>query len=624
MAVAYLTLLHRIATRRVGFIALVSMSLLAACGGENSNNYVVSAEVSGLQAGKSLVLLNNGANRTVVSANGTIAFGKTISSGSPFAVTVATQPTGETCGAAPGTHLSGFSNINVTVAVACTANAYSIGGMVGGLEDAGGGVVLQLNHGNTITINSNGAFTFASLSASGAPYTVTVLTPPNGETCTVTNGKGTVQGANVTSVSVYCQTLPVRLIAAVIGTSNTTGLVLQNNGGDNLSVSGPGVYVFKTLVSSGSAYDITVLTQPPGNTCLVIGGSGTVSATTVDVTVVCPWHVAYMSGAPNSNAVYGFYIDENLGTLIPFATGAFASGSSPSAIAISPDSRLAYVLTGDNTVWVYTIDATTGALSHIATNTVPAGAKQIAISPDGNVAYIAALPSELAVYGFSINRTTGEFSPVPGSPFATVGYDQSITLNPAGTFAYVATGVQTNVYTVDGTSGALVPIAGSPFSGVGISPLHIDPTGRFLYDYDSASVSVFAIDPSTGALSPITGSPFRGTGSDVACFEATGRFLYTFYLQPSAIISGPATEFVSTYGIDASTGAIKLLNVDDVQVYWSPALGPCVADPSGKYFFMAGAMGYGIYPPTGAITQLWPSWPDAAAGMNVMAIASIH
>jgi hypothetical protein len=222
-------------TRLMFPIALGSLTLLASCGGADSGSYTVSAAVSGLQAGTSLVLLNNGANSTLVSANGTNAFSKPISSGGSFSVTVATQPTGETCGASPGSHTSGFSNVNVTVAVACTANPYTIGGMVNGLVN-NGRVVLQNNHANIATISGNGAFTFASTALSGTTYAVTVLTQPPGETCAVTSGSGTVGGANVSNVSVKCTPLPFKLTVGVFGITTTTGLVLQNNDGDNLTV----------------------------------------------------------------------------------------------------------------------------------------------------------------------------------------------------------------------------------------------------------------------------------------------------------------------------------------------------------------------------------------------------
>ena len=67
-----------------------------------------------------------------------------------------------------------------------------------------GTVVLQDNGGDDLSVTANGSFTFATALASGAAYSVTVKTNPSGQTCTVSNGSGTVGSANVTNVAVTC------------------------------------------------------------------------------------------------------------------------------------------------------------------------------------------------------------------------------------------------------------------------------------------------------------------------------------------------------------------------------------------------------------------------------------
>ncbi len=61
----------------------------------------------------------------------------------------------------------------------------------------------------------------------------------------------------------------------VSGLSGT--VVLQDNGGDDLSVSGNGAFTFATRLASGAAYNVTVKTSPSGQTCrclAVLGPSG--------------------------------------------------------------------------------------------------------------------------------------------------------------------------------------------------------------------------------------------------------------------------------------------------------------------------------------------------------------
>lgn len=71
----------------------------------------------------------------------------------------------------------------------------------------------------------------------------------------------------------------------VQGLSGT--VVLQNNGGDNLTQSSNGNFAFKTTLAPGSAYSVTVLTQPANQTCSVANGSGTLNASVTNVQVTC-------------------------------------------------------------------------------------------------------------------------------------------------------------------------------------------------------------------------------------------------------------------------------------------------------------------------------------------------
>jgi FG-GAP repeat/Divergent InlB B-repeat domain len=79
-------------------------------------------------------------------------------------------------------------------------------------------------------------------------------------------------------------------IGGTVSGLSGTGLVLQNNGGDNLPVGANGNFTFTTAVTDGSAYNVTVLTQPTGplQTCTVGNGAGTAATTSVgNITVTC-------------------------------------------------------------------------------------------------------------------------------------------------------------------------------------------------------------------------------------------------------------------------------------------------------------------------------------------------
>ena len=81
---------------------------------------------------------------------------------------------------------------------------YSIGGTVEGLIESG--LVLQNNNSDDLPISENGTFTFPTALDDSSEYNVTIESFPAGQTCYIENGGGMVDGADVTDVSVVCQT----------------------------------------------------------------------------------------------------------------------------------------------------------------------------------------------------------------------------------------------------------------------------------------------------------------------------------------------------------------------------------------------------------------------------------
>ena len=190
------------------FAAFAAMALFG-CGGGGGDTppaptYTIGGTTVNGLTGTGLVLRNNGGNNLAIISNGAFTFTIAIASGATYAVTVLTQPTGpsQTCTVENGSGTVGSANVT-NVGVSCTTNSFTIGGTVSALS--GTGLALD-NGGNNLPISGNGGFTFSTPILSGAPYAVTVLTQPTGpsQTCTVTNGSGTVGAANVTNVAVGC------------------------------------------------------------------------------------------------------------------------------------------------------------------------------------------------------------------------------------------------------------------------------------------------------------------------------------------------------------------------------------------------------------------------------------
>ncbi|HUS12242.1 MAG TPA: beta-propeller fold lactonase family protein [Pyrinomonadaceae bacterium] len=95
---------------------------------------------------------------------------------------------------------------------------------------------------------------------------------------------------------------------------------------------------------------------------------------------------------------------------------------------------------------------------------------------------------------------------------------------------------------------------------------------------DANSVSAYAINGSTGALTEVEGSPFAtGIGPIAVAVDRAGKFAYVANGR-----SGNFSDTVSAYSINATTGALKLVNTAPAG---RSSLQSITVDPSGKFVY---------------------------------------
>ena len=168
-----------------------------------------------------------------------------------------------------------------------TGGSYKVGGTVNGLN--GPGLTLKLNNGTPMSVaQGSTTFQFPNSLPTGTGYAVTIGASSAGQTCTVANGTGTINAADVNDVAVNCVDLPPtsNTIGGRVRGMTAPGLVLQLNGGLTVTQNSNGLYNFVPGLPSGAAYAITVMTHPAGQTCVVSNGTGTMpnyAVTNVDV-----------------------------------------------------------------------------------------------------------------------------------------------------------------------------------------------------------------------------------------------------------------------------------------------------------------------------------------------------
>ncbi len=415
------------------------------------------------------------------------------------------------------------------------------------------------------------------------------------------------------------------------GLSSVTGLTLQDNGKDNLTINSSGTATFATKIATQSAYAVSILTQPAGHTCFLTNASGTVTYTTVNVGVVCPWHVAYViypHTVNDPNTIAAFYIDESTGAWARSVAAPLSTGSAPAVVTQS--GKFCYVANGDGTLSAYSIDAGTGALAPVPGSpfTVGSNPVAIAVSPSGEFIYIVN-ESSANVSAFSIDASTGALAAVPGSPFSTVvpnSEPNTIAIDFTNSFAFVSNGVNStsNVsFRIDQTSGALIyaQYAEPYVAGAGPAHLVFSPGGD-LYEVDiGGSILVYTINFTFGdsILLYEYPSPTGISEANDVELDPSGRFLYVPDLGGSQIVG---------FTIDPGTGGLTEM----AQAFKAmPKPRYITIDPSGKYAYVtaldgsANIFGYALDASTGALSPIG-SGPliDATFGGAAIAIAALE
>ena len=282
-----------------------------------ADTFTLGGTVSGLSG--TVVLQRAGGEQLSISRNGEFVFPTAVAEGSTYEVSVKTQPVGGTCTVTRGSGVVGSSSV-ASIMMTCLANAFTTGGTISGLI---GTVVLQNNGAGNESISSDGAFTFATPVTQGKSYAVTILSQPTDQTCSVGSGSGTMGGTKVTNVVVVCSTNTFGVGGTASGLIGS--VVLQDNGGDALTLSVDGAFVFTTPVAQGGMYAVAVLTQPATETCTVANGSGTVGSGKVSsVALTCATN-AYTVGGTVSGLNGALTLQDNGGSALPLGTnGSFS------------------------------------------------------------------------------------------------------------------------------------------------------------------------------------------------------------------------------------------------------------------------------------------------------------
>lgn len=177
------------------------------------------------------------------------------------------------------THILSAASLSLFLA-GCGGGAASfgtVGGTVTGMN-SGQSLTLQNNGGDDLTVTGNAPFTFATSLVELTKFTVTVLIQPVGQTCPVTRGTGVIPNDGSTANKVVVACVPNSVGGTVTGLAPGASVTLDNGAAVQVAVGQNGAFTFPGLLAVATAYSVTVIAQPAGQTCTVDNPAGTAAA----------------------------------------------------------------------------------------------------------------------------------------------------------------------------------------------------------------------------------------------------------------------------------------------------------------------------------------------------------
>jgi hypothetical protein len=239
-----------------------------------------------------------------------------------------------------------------------------------------------------------------------------------------------------------------------------SGLVLEDNGGDDLTVPAGGTFTFPTALQAGAPYAVTVKTQPtnPAQTCSVTGASGAVGAANVtSVAVSCTTNTYTVGGSVSGLIGSGLALADNGGDALDVSADASFTFATPvasgSAYAVtvtmqpSNPSQTCTVANGSGTVGAANVANVSVACADTGTAVI--------VTPALDTAHAVTMVIPAATGG-TITATGADGSVFTLSvPAKALLSDEAITLTP-----------------LTGLSG--LPVSGGLLAGVDLSPAGLE------------------------------------------------------------------------------------------------------------------------------------------------------
>jgi sugar lactone lactonase YvrE len=448
-----------------------------------------------------------------------------------------------------------------------------VGGTVGGtISGLNGVLVLQNNSTETLSVTAQNSFTFSTKIPDGSTYSVSVLTQPTGQYCSLVNNTGRLGQTNINNVAITCLNIiggsvqgkilsltPVvstlaghsTLIPDGVGTLASFSFPQNTvaDGAGNLFVADTGNNIIrKIVIATGVVTTIAGQFRNPGCT----DGSGTTATFQNPVGIATDGLSLFVTDSNNKIRK----ITPPTGTLLSEMTSATAVVSSLTGIANSTITSglrdgLAINVSFNNPTGI-TTDGTYLYVTDSGNNSI----RQVTIA-DG-------WTSSLTPGSTSGGATDGIVSVV------TFSYPNGITIDSSHTHLYIADTGNNRIRQVtiaDGSTSSLTTgsTSGGATDGIAsVATFHspygisIDSTNTHLYVADTLNNKIRQINVQSGYTSSFTGAGNISNSKGLADGSLTTASFNSSY--------GISSDATNLYVADAGNNEIRKINISSGQV----------------------------------------------------------
>ena len=284
-----------------------------------------------------------------------------------------------------------------------------------------------------------------------------------------------------------------------------------------------------------------------------------------------------------TNTIAGFVIGTS--NITNTTNSPYSVGVSPSAIAVTPNSKYLYVASLSGAIFGYSI-ASSGALNLLNNGTpVITGVSPNVLRVDSSGQWLIAADLSPSAFVFSINATSGLLTQQGSALPLDAGSPNHILVTPNNTLTYTSLGTGgVDICTFNVSSGALSKTNQilKPLASVNADQgLASDPSSKYLFvtETGTSGVRVLSI-ASTGALTEVSGSPFKtGLGPNSVIVDVSGSYVY---------VTNQTDGTVSAFAL-ATTGALTAISGSPFKTGTAPT--DLTEDTSKTYLGVANQAG---------------------------------